>query len=160
MSTRGRLSGEKLSSPFAIASASLTIFSPGRSPAVFYLQSGLRLVLSSLFRLSHRLCGVTQARRGKQTTLTSKLITKRERSNAFSKTSFLAIPLHFAHTLQFYPQTLGYHGQNTSKSGSPHTHHATAAIFRSSTQFFIAPPPPRIMLSKNDNFCTGFTFII
>lgn len=74
--------------------------------------------LRAFFSFSLGACGVTQAqaRRGKQTTLTSKLITKHERSRAFSRTSFRTIPLHFARALQFYPQTPGGRRQNSSKS--------------------------------------------
>lgn len=74
--------------------------------------------LRAFFSFSLGACGVTQAqaRRGKQTTLTSKLITKHERSRAFSRTSFRATPLHFPRALQFYPQTPGNRRQNSSKS--------------------------------------------
>lgn len=74
--------------------------------------------LRAFFSFSLGACGVTQAQaqRGKQTTLTSKLITKHERSRAFSRTSFREIPLHFARALHFYPQTPGDRHQNSSKS--------------------------------------------
>lgn len=114
--------------------------------------------LRAFFSFSLGACGVTQAqaRRGKQTTLTSKLITKHERSRAFREPHFaqfhyiLRVHSNIMHKLL---ETAAKIDQNLQSS---HANHTAAAIFGSSTQFSIAPSPPRMVLSKNKIFLRCF----
>lgn len=136
MSTIGRPSRGKLSSPSAIASASLLIFLPGRSPATLDLQSRLRqglffpcntplhvVVLYKLYR--------------KQTSFTR--IGNMESEYSSTLRTF-RVQQRRAHTNTLF-HILSCFGRNYRQNLCAnlfHIHHAVAAIFRTSTQFFHA----------------------